>query len=162
MNNGPRRWRSSTAWDSPRRSCLHKLPRSPIRLRRRAAEQRKIELIMSALIEARDLTKNYGSQLALDRVNFSIESGRIVGLIGPNGAGKTSALRAILGLTAYRGHLNVLGREPFANRAALMQEASFIADVAVLPSWLKVEQAIDFVAGGPPRFCRDPGPALAS
>jgi ABC-2 type transport system ATP-binding protein len=115
---------------------------------------------MSALIEARDLTKNYGSQLALDRVNFNIESGRIVGLIGPNGAGKTSALRAILGLTAYRGHLNVLGREPFANRAALMQEASFIADVAVLPPWLKVEQAIDFVAGVHPRFRRDRALAL--
>jgi ABC-2 type transport system ATP-binding protein len=115
---------------------------------------------MSAIIEARDLTKNYGSQLALDRVNFSIESGRIVGLIGPNGAGKTSALRAILGLTTYRGNLNVLGREPFANRTALMQEASFIADVAVLPSWLKVEQAIDFVAGVHPRFRRDRALAL--
>src|ERR1035441_47926 len=124
MNNGPRRSRSLTAWDLPRRSCSHKLPRSPIRLRRRAAaKQRTIELIMPALIEARDLTKNYGSQLALNRVNFTVESGRIVGLIGPNGAGKTSALRAILGLTAYRGHLKVLGREPFANRAALMQEA---------------------------------------
>jgi ABC-2 type transport system ATP-binding protein len=115
---------------------------------------------MAALIEARDLTKNYGSQLALDRVNFTVESGRIVGLIGPNGAGKTSALRAILGLTAYRGQLNVLGREPFGNRTALMQEASFIADVAVLPSWLKVEQAIDFVAGVHPRFRRDRALAL--
>jgi ABC-2 type transport system ATP-binding protein len=115
---------------------------------------------MPALIEARDLTKNYGSQLALDRVNFNVESGRIVGLIGPNGAGKTSALRAILGLTAYQGQLNVLGREPFGNRAALMQEASFIADVAVLPPWLKVEQAIDFVAGVHPRFRRDRALAL--
>jgi len=115
---------------------------------------------MPALIEARDLTKNYGSQLALDRVNFNVESGRIVGLIGPNGAGKTSALRAILGLTSYRGQLNVLGREPFGNRAALMQEASFIADVAVLPPWLKVEQAIDFVAGVHPRFRRDRALAL--
>ena len=115
---------------------------------------------MAALIEARDLTKNYGSQLALDRVNFKVESGRIVGLIGPNGAGKTSALRAILGLTAYQGQLNVLGREPFGNRAALMQEASFIADVAVLPPWLKVEQAIDFVAGVHPRFRRDRALAL--
>jgi ABC-2 type transport system ATP-binding protein len=115
---------------------------------------------MPALIEARDLTKNYGSQLALDRVNFNVESGRIVGLIGPNGAGKTSALRAILGLTAYRGQLNVLGREPFGNRAALMQEATFIADVAVLPPWLKVEQAIDFVAGVHPRFRRDRALAL--
>ncbi len=115
---------------------------------------------MPALIEARNLTKNYGSQLALDRVNFNVESGRIVGLIGPNGAGKTSALRAILGLTAYQGQLNVLGREPFGNRAALMQEASFIADVAVLPPWLKVEQAIDFVAGVHPRFRRDRALAL--
>jgi ABC-2 type transport system ATP-binding protein len=115
---------------------------------------------MPALIEARDLTKNYGSQLALDRVNFKVESGRIVGLIGPNGAGKTSALRAILGLTAYQGQLNVLGLEPFGNRAALMQEASFIADVAVLPPWLKVEQAIDFVAGVHPRFRRDRALAL--
>ncbi len=115
---------------------------------------------MPALIEARDITKNYGSQLALDRVSFTVQSGRIVGLIGPNGAGKTSALRAILGLTAYRGELNVLGREPFANRAALMREASFIADVAVLPSWLKVEQAIDFVAGVHPRFRRDRALAL--
>ncbi len=115
---------------------------------------------MPALIEARDLTKNYGSQLALDRLNFNVEPGRIVGLIGPNGAGKTSALRAILGLTAYRGQLNVLGREPFGNRAALMQEASFIADVAVLPPWLKVEQAIDFVAGVHPRFRRDRALAL--
>ncbi len=115
---------------------------------------------MPALIEARDLCKNYGSQLALDRANFDVESGRIVGLIGPNGAGKTSALRAILGLTAYRGQLSVLGREPFANRAALMQEASFIADVAVLPPWLKVEQVIDFVAGVHPRFRRDRALAL--
>ena len=115
---------------------------------------------MPALIEARDLTKNYGSQLALDRVNFKVETGRIVGLIGPNGAGKTSALRAILGLTGYRGQLSVLGREPFDNRAALMQEASFIADVAVLPPWLRVEQAIDFVAGVHPRFRRDRALAL--
>ncbi|MGC1388553.1 MAG: ABC transporter ATP-binding protein [Steroidobacteraceae bacterium] len=115
---------------------------------------------MPALIEARDLTKNYGSQLALDRVNFKVETGRIVGLIGPNGAGKTSALRAILGLTAYRGQLSVLGREPFGNRASLMQEASFIADVAVLPPWLRVEQAIDFVAGVHPRFRRDRALAL--
>src|SRR5580658_10874899 len=102
---------------------------------------------MTALIEARELTKKYGAQVALDRANFSVQTGRIVGLIGPNGAGKTSALRAILGLTSYEGELQVLGREPFANRAALMQEATFIADVAVLPPWIKVDQAIDFVAG---------------
>ena len=110
---------------------------------------------MPALIEARDLTKKYGKHVALDRANFSVEAGRIVGLIGPNGAGKTSALRAMLGLTSYAGHLQVLGREPFRERAALMRDACFIADVAVLPSWLRVDHAIDFVAGVHPRFRRD-------
>ena len=115
---------------------------------------------MPALIEARDLTKKYGAQVALDRVNFSVEAGRIVGLIGPNGAGKTSALRAILGLTAYQGQLQVLGREPFRDRTALMHDACFIADVAVLPSWLRVDDAVDFVAGVHPRFRRDRAAAL--
>src|SRR6202451_1581371 len=115
---------------------------------------------MTALIEARELTKKYGAQVALDRVNFSVEAGRIVGLIGPNGAGKTSALRAILGLTAYQGHLQVLGREPLRERTALMRDACFIADVAVLPSWLRVDNAIDFVAGVHPRFRRDRALAL--
>ena len=115
---------------------------------------------MPALIEARELTKKYGAQVALDRVNFSVEAGRIVGLIGPNGAGKTSALRAILGLTAYEGQLQVLGREPFRDRTALMHDACFIADVAVLPSWLRVDDAVDFVAGVHPRFRRDRAAAL--
>jgi ABC-2 type transport system ATP-binding protein len=115
---------------------------------------------MSPLIEARDLTKKYGNHTALDRANFSIGAGRIVGLIGPNGAGKTSALRAILGLTSYEGHLRVLNREPFAERAVLMNDACFIADVAVLPSWLRVAQAIDFVAGIHPRFRRERALAL--
>jgi ABC-2 type transport system ATP-binding protein len=110
---------------------------------------------MALLIEARDLTKKYGAHVALDRANLKVEAGRIVGLIGPNGAGKTSALRAILGLTRYEGHLTVLGREPFRERTALMNECCFIADVAVLPSWLRVDHAIDFVAGVHPRFRRD-------
>ena len=110
---------------------------------------------MPALIESKDLTKRYGSHVALDHANFSIEAGKIVGLIGPNGAGKTSALRAILGLTNYEGHLTVLGREPFRDRTALMGETCFIADVAVLPGWLRVDQAIDFVAGVHPKFRRD-------
>jgi ABC-2 type transport system ATP-binding protein len=114
-----------------------------------------VKIIMPALIEARDLTKKYGAHLALDRVNFSVETGRIVGLIGPNGAGKTSALRAILGLTGYEGQLKVLGREPFRERTELMRDACFIADVAVLPAWLRVDHAIDFVAGVHPRFRRD-------
>ena len=116
--------------------------------------------IMPALIEARDLTKKYGAHVALDRANFSVEGGRIVGLIGPNGAGKTSALRAILGLTSYEGSLQVLGREPFRERSALMRDACFIADVAVLPAWLRVDHAIDFVAGVHPRFRRDRAAAL--
>jgi ABC-2 type transport system ATP-binding protein len=115
---------------------------------------------MPALIEAHDLTKKYGAHVALDRANFSVQAGRIVGLIGPNGAGKTTALRAVLGLTSYEGQLQVLGREPFRERAALMQDATFIADVAVLPAWLRVDHAIDFVAGVHPRFRRDRAMAL--
>jgi ABC-2 type transport system ATP-binding protein len=114
----------------------------------------------SPLIEARGLCKKYGSFVALDRADFVVQPGRIVGLIGPNGAGKTTALRAVLGLTTYEGELSVLGREPFAERALLMQEASFIADVAVLPAWLRVQQAIDFVAGVHPRFRRERAMAL--
>jgi ABC-2 type transport system ATP-binding protein len=115
---------------------------------------------MTALIEARELTKKYGQHTALDHATFQVATGRIVGLIGPNGAGKTSALRAILGLTSYQGHLRVLGREPFAERADLMLDASFIADVAVLPSWLRVDDAVDFVAGIHPKFRRERAMAL--
>jgi len=115
---------------------------------------------MPPLIEAKDLTKRYGSHVALDRVNFSVESGRIVGLIGPNGAGKTSALRSVLGLTNYSGYLRVLGKEPLRERTQLMRDACFIADVAVLPGWLRVDRAIDFVAGVHPRFRRERAAAL--
>src|ERR1700761_3543212 len=115
---------------------------------------------MSALIQARDLCKKFGSEVALDHINFSVQAGRIVGLIGPNGAGKTTALRAVLGLTSYEGVLEVLGREPFRERAALMSEASFIADVAVLPSWLSVDHAIEFVGGVHPKFRADRARAL--
>jgi ABC-2 type transport system ATP-binding protein len=107
---------------------------------------------MASLIQARGLSKKFGPQVALDHVDFEVQPGRIVGLIGPNGAGKTTALRAVLGLTSYQGELEVLGREPFRERAALMSETSFIADVAVLPSWLSVDQAIEFVGGVHPRF----------
>jgi ABC-2 type transport system ATP-binding protein len=116
--------------------------------------------IMPALIEARDLTKKYGAHLALDRANFAVQPGRIVGLIGPNGAGKTTALRAILGLTAYEGQLQVLGLEPLRERSELLHDACFIADVAVLPAWLRVDHAIDFVAGVHPRFRRERAMAL--
>ena len=109
---------------------------------------------MTAVIEARGLTKNYGATRALDGVTFSVEPGRIVGLIGPNGAGKTTALKAILGLTSFNGELQVLGLDPRTERDALMREVCFMADVAVLPRWLRVRQALDFVDGVHPRFER--------
>ena len=109
---------------------------------------------MSAVITASGLSKRYKSALALDNVSFQIEPGRIVGLIGPNGAGKTTALKAILGLTDFDGSLNVLGYDPRKQRDKLMGEVCFIADVAVLPRWIKVRQAVDFVANVHPRFNR--------
>ncbi|HWX68927.1 MAG TPA: ABC transporter ATP-binding protein [Steroidobacteraceae bacterium] len=109
---------------------------------------------MTAVIEARGLTKSYGATRALDGLSFSVEPGRIVGLIGPNGAGKTTALKAILGLTTFTGELRVLGLDPCRERDALMRDVCFIADVAVLPRWLRVSQALDFVGGVHPRFDR--------
>ena len=106
------------------------------------------------VITARGLRKAYKSTVALDSASFSIPSGRIVGLIGPNGAGKTTALKAILGLTSVEGELSVLGRDPRLHRDELMNDICFIADVAVLPRWLKVKDAVDFVAGVHPRFDR--------
>jgi len=107
-----------------------------------------------ACIEARGLRKVYGATIALDGVNLRVEEGRILGLIGPNGAGKTTALNAILGLTSYQGELKVLGRDPWATREELMRDVSFIADVAVLPRWMRVWQMLDYVAGVHPRFDR--------
>jgi len=107
-----------------------------------------------ACIEARGLRKTYGSATALDGVDLRIEEGRIVGLIGPNGAGKSTALNAILGLTPYQGELTVLGRDPWTQRDLLMQDVCFIADVAVLPRWMRVSQALDYVEGVHPRFDR--------
>ncbi|HET9765046.1 MAG TPA: ABC transporter ATP-binding protein [Casimicrobiaceae bacterium] len=105
-------------------------------------------------IEARALRKSFGASVALDGIDLSVDEGRILGLIGPNGAGKTTALKAILGLTPYQGTLRVLGRDPWTERDRLMQEVCFIADVAVLPRWLRVSQALDYVAGVHPRFDR--------
>ena len=107
---------------------------------------------MATLIEAQGLRKRYGNTSALDGASFKVETGRIVGLIGPNGAGKTTALKAILGLVRCEGDLKVLGLDPVADRNRLAERVSFIADVAVLPRWLKVQQAVDFVAGVHPRF----------
>ena len=109
---------------------------------------------MTAIIEARGLTKSYGDTPALRGVDLNVQPGRIVGLIGPNGAGKTTVIKAILGLTSFDGELKVLGRDPRTERDELMNEVCFIADVAVLPRWLKVSQALDFVAGVHPRFDR--------
>jgi ABC-2 type transport system ATP-binding protein len=107
-----------------------------------------------ACIEARGLRKAFGATVALDGINLRVEEGRILGLIGPNGAGKTTALNAILGLTAYQGELRVLGRNPWTERDQLMRDVCFIADVAVLPRWIRVSQALDYVAGVHPRFDR--------
>jgi ABC-2 type transport system ATP-binding protein len=107
-----------------------------------------------ACIEARGLRKEFGTTIALDGIDMRVEEGRILGLIGPNGAGKTTALNAILGLLPYQGELQVLGRDPWTQRDQLMSDVSFIADVAVLPRWIKVWQVLDYVAGVHPRFNR--------
>ena len=107
-----------------------------------------------ACIEARGLRKSFGKTVALDGINLRVEDGRILGIIGPNGAGKTTALNAILGLTPYQGELRVLGRNPWTERDQLMRDVCFIADVALLPRWLRVSQALDYVAGVHPRFDR--------
>src|SRR5216110_1318652 len=107
-----------------------------------------------ATIEARGLRKTFGTTVALDGIDLRVEEGRILGIIGPNGAGKTTALNAILGLTSYEGELRVLGRDPWTERDQLMRDVSFIADVAVLPRWIRVSQMLDYVAGVHPRFDR--------
>jgi ABC-2 type transport system ATP-binding protein len=107
-----------------------------------------------ACIEARGLRRAFGTTVALDGVNLRVEEGRILGLIGPNGAGKTTALNAILGLSPYEGELQVLGRNPWTEREQLMRDVCFIADVAVLPRWIRVSQVLDYVAGVHPRFDR--------
>jgi len=107
-----------------------------------------------ACIEARGLRKAFGTTVALDSIDLRVEEGRILGLIGPNGAGKTTALNAILGLIPYQGELRVLGRDPWSDRGALMRDVCFIADVAILPRWMRVSQALDYVAGVHPRFDR--------
>ncbi|HET6216930.1 MAG TPA: ABC transporter ATP-binding protein [Acidobacteriaceae bacterium] len=107
-----------------------------------------------ACIEAHGLRKAYGAKIALDGVDLRVEEGRILGLIGPNGAGKTTALNAILGLTPYQGELKVLGRDPWTDRDQLMCDVCFISDVAVLPRWIRVSQALDYLTAVHPRFDR--------
>jgi ABC-2 type transport system ATP-binding protein len=106
------------------------------------------------VIEARGLRKSFGTTVALDGVDLRVAEGRILGLIGPNGAGKTTALDAILGLIEFQGELRVLGRDPWTERDQLMRDVCFIADVAVLPRWMRVSQALDYVGGVHPRFDR--------
>jgi ABC-2 type transport system ATP-binding protein len=110
---------------------------------------------MSYVIEAQGLTKRYKRTTAIDNIDLQIPSGRVVGLIGPNGAGKTSALKAILGLATYEGHLSVLGKNPSRDRAALMEDVCFIADVAVLPRWIRVWQLIELTEQIHPKFSRE-------
>ena len=107
-----------------------------------------------ACIEARGLRKTFGSTVAVDGIDLRVEEGRILGIVGPNGAGKSTALHAILGLIPYQGELRVMGRDPWTERDLLMRDVAFIADVAVLPRWIRVWQAIDFLAGVHPRFDR--------
>jgi ABC-2 type transport system ATP-binding protein len=106
------------------------------------------------IVEARGLRKRYGATVALDGIDLDVEEGRILGLVGPNGAGKTTALNAIVGLSSYEGRLDVLGRDPWAERHRLARDVCFITDVAVLPRWIRVSQALDYVAGVHPRFDR--------
>src|SRR5216117_3394039 len=120
--------------------------------RRRRLQRKSAEAM--ACIEARGLRKVFGTTVALDGVDLHVEEGRILGIIGPNGAGKTTALNAILGLTSYQGELKVLGRDPWIARDQLMRDVSFIADVAVLPRWIRVSKLLDYVAGVHPRFDR--------
>ena len=109
---------------------------------------------MSAVISARGLTKRYGKSVAVDNISFEIPAGRIIGLIGPNGSGKTTTLKAALGLIPFEGELTVLGLDPRTHRDELMENVCFIADVAVLPRWIRVSEAVDFVAGVHPKFDR--------
>ena len=106
------------------------------------------------VIDARGIRKAFGTTVALDGVDLRVDEGRIVGLIGPNGAGKTTALSAILGLIPYQGQLSVLGRDPWTDRAELMRDVAFIADVAVLPRWIRVSHMLDYVRDVHPRFDR--------
>src|ERR1043166_1832818 len=123
-------------------------PRGAVPVRRRSGNN------VMATIQAQGLRKMFGATVALDHVDLRVEQGRILGLIGPNGAGKTTALNAILGLTAYEGKLTVLGRDPWKEREQLMRDVSFIADVAVLPRWIRVSQLLAYMAGVHPRFDR--------
>src|SRR6202040_1704689 len=135
----------------PQNAGRHQMARSRKPPRRSPAKRSAKAM---ACIEARGLRKTFGTTVALDGIDLRVEEGRILGLIGPNGAGKTTALNAILGLTSYQGELRVVGRDPWMERDRLMRDVCFIADVAVLPRWMRVSQMLDYVAGVHPRFDR--------
>lgn len=117
---------------------------------------------MTSMVIARNVSKRYGNIHAVDNVSFEIENGKIMGLFGPNGAGKTTLLKAVLGLTDCEGQLSVLGLDPFKQRKELMQNICFIADVAVLPRWIKVTQLLDFMESTHPNFSREHAEELLS
>src|SRR6266568_2994338 len=129
-------------------------PQAGDRRRKPSRKSKKRSADSMTCIEARGLRKAFGTTIALDGVDLRVEDGRILGMIGPNGAAKTTALNAILGLTSYQGELKVLGRDPWASRDELMRDVSFIADVAVLPRWIRVSQLLDYVVGVHPKFDR--------
>lgn len=110
---------------------------------------------MDAVIHAQGISKSYGKKIALDNVDLTIPAGRIIGLIGPNGAGKTTLLKGILGLAQVEGSLQVLGLNPFTDRVKLLEDISFIADTAILPSWIRVSEALDYIEGVHPKFSRE-------
>ena len=115
---------------------------------------------MSNIIEAKGVSRTFGDLKAVDQLDFNVPAGSVLGLIGPNGAGKTTLLRALLGLTEYQGDLDVLGTSPRKERARLMEQVCFIADTAVLPRWMRVDQLLDYVSGIHPRFNRDKAEAF--
>jgi ABC-2 type transport system ATP-binding protein len=110
---------------------------------------------MESIIHAQGICKTYGKKIALDNVSLNIPAGRIIGLIGPNGAGKTTLLKGILGLATVEGNLQVLGLNPFTERVKLLEDVSFIADTAILPRWIKVSEALDYIEGVHPKFSRE-------
>src|SRR5512146_2300763 len=163
--NGQESEHGSSAWDFPWMIysmavvTLHPTPLSRKTRNRRLPERRNKVM---ACIEARGLRKTFGATVALDGIDLRVEEGRIVGLIGPNGAGKTTALNAMLGLTPYQGELTVLGMNPWAERDRLMRDVCFIADVAVLPRWIRVSNLLEYVTGVHPRFDRAKAEAFLS
>ncbi|MVT00912.1 ABC transporter ATP-binding protein [Devosia marina] len=112
------------------------------------------ELSVSAepIVSARGLTKSFGRKQILHGLDFDIPAGRIYGLVGHNGAGKTTTLNAMLGLTSYEGTIRVLGEDPFARRAKLMENVAFISDVASLPRFLRVRELFALLTNIHPNF----------